>query len=75
MKDTILQVRSMKNVANNPWRFGNAALFGHLQVFRQRLTDLADVCATALQFSRLERVEVGGSSVCIITCSEVADSR
>lgn len=70
-----LQMRSIKNIPNNPWRFGNAAVFGHMQVFQQRLINLADICTTALQFSRLERVEVGGSSVGTITHSDDHDSQ
>jgi hypothetical protein len=58
-----VQIRSITAVPDNPWRFGAAAVFGHLHVFCQRLTDLADICTTTLQFSRLERIEVGGSDV------------
>lgn len=53
----------MKAAAGNPWRFGTAAVLGHLQVFSRRLSDLADMCTSALHFSRLERIEVGGSAV------------
>jgi dynein heavy chain len=57
------KLRSIKAAPENPWRFSSAVLFRHLDVFRQRLADLLDICQTAVQFSRLERIEVGGSQV------------
>ena len=54
---------SNRAAPDNPWRFANSAVCAHLDVFRQRLADLAGVSATALQFGRLERIEIGGSVV------------
>lgn len=59
----VYRARSIRTYPGNPWRFSSAAVFGHLDVFRQRLSDLADIAATALQFGRLERIDIGGSLV------------
>ena len=55
--------RSIRAAPGNPWRFSGGAVCGHLDIFRQRLLDMAAVASTALQYARLERVEVGGSQV------------
>ncbi len=57
------KLRSIKESPDNPWRFSPAVLFRHLDIYRQRLADLLDICATSVQFNKLERVEVGGSQV------------
>ena len=46
---------------SNPWRFQNSALFSRLDSFLERCHDVLDLMQTIVQFSKLERVEVGGS--------------
>ena len=55
--------RSIRAAPGNPWRFSGSAVCGHLDIFRQRLLDMLAVASAALQYARLERVEVGGSMV------------
>lgn len=45
----------------NPWRASSSALFARLDAFMGRCHDVLELCVTSVQFSRLERVEVGGS--------------
>jgi|TARA_B110001469_G_scaffold127753_1_gene150265 dynein heavy chain len=53
--------RTEKETPNNPWRFQNSALFARLDAFLERVHDILDLTKTTLQFSKLERVEVGGT--------------
>ena len=46
---------------SNPWRFQNSALFSRLDSFLERCHDVLDLMQTIVQFSKLERIEVGGS--------------
>jgi len=46
---------------DNPWRFQNAAVFGRLDRHMGRCAEMLTFSGTVLQFSRLERVEVGGT--------------
>ncbi|KAI8473051.1 MAG: flagellar outer dynein arm heavy chain beta [Monoraphidium minutum] len=45
----------------NPWRFQNGAIFGRLDRYMSRCSEMLTLTGTVLQFSRLERVEVGGT--------------
>jgi len=53
--------RSAAEVPRNPWRVPRAALFSRLDAFTERLSDLLELCHTAAQYARLEKVEVGGT--------------
>ena len=55
--------KSSLQVPANPWRVQSSAIFSRLDVFMERCHDVLEVCNTSLQFSRLERVEIGGSKV------------
>ncbi|GBF97683.1 flagellar outer dynein arm heavy chain beta [Raphidocelis subcapitata] len=46
---------------SNPWRFQNAAVFGRLDSHMARCAEMLTLAGTVLQFSRLERVEIGGT--------------
>ena len=55
-----------KNKANieckqNPWRVQMPALFGRLDTFLERCSDMQDLVETILQFNRLDKVEIGGT--------------
>eukprot|EP00656_Telonema_subtile_P018044 TRINITY_DN1972_c0_g1_i3.p1 TRINITY_DN1972_c0_g1~~TRINITY_DN1972_c0_g1_i3.p1 ORF type:complete len:685 (+),score=227.02 TRINITY_DN1972_c0_g1_i3:219-2273(+) len=55
-----------KNKANvqckqNPWRVQMPALFGRLDTFLERCSDMQDLVETILQFNRLDKIEIGGT--------------
>ena len=54
---------------SNPWRFQNSALFSRLDSFLERCHDVLDLMQTIVQFSKLERIEVGGSKGKALTSS------
>ena len=56
------RTRSTTEVSHNPWKFQNSALFARLDMFLERIHELLDLAETGLQFLRLERVEIGGTS-------------
>lgn len=58
------KARTLEETPNNPWKFQNSALFGRLDTFLDRCNDVLNLSQTALQFHKLERVEVGGTKVC-----------
>jgi len=53
--------KAAKALTSNPWRFQNTALFSRLDAYLERCHDLLDLVDTHILFSRLERVEIGGS--------------
>ncbi|KAL0038617.1 hypothetical protein WJX79_000048 [Trebouxia sp. C0005] len=55
------KARTLEETPNNPWKFQNSALFGRLDTFLDRCNDVLNLSQTALQFHKLERVEVGGT--------------
>ena len=46
---------------SKPWRFQNAAVFTRLDRHMARCAEMLSLASAALQFNRLERVEVGGT--------------
>jgi dynein heavy chain len=57
----------LQDTPDNPWKFQNSSLFGRLDSFLERCHDMTDLMATALQFNRLERVEIGGTKGKVLT--------
>jgi dynein heavy chain len=55
------KARASTECPSNPWRFQNSALFSRLDSFLERCHDVLDLMQTIVQFSKLERIEVGGS--------------
>lgn len=55
------KARTLDVTPLNPWKFQNSALFGRLDAFLERCNDLLNFSQTALQFHKLERVEIGGT--------------
>eukprot|EP00667_Euglena_gracilis_P000150 EG_transcript_150 len=47
--------------SENPWRFRNTSLFARLDAFLERCHDVLDLVESFILFSRLERVEIGGT--------------
>jgi len=63
-----------KNKANieckdNPWRVQMPALFGRLDTFLERCSDMQDLVETILQFNRLDKIEIGGTKGKALTAS------
>lgn len=57
------KARTLQETPNNPWKFQNSALFGRLDAFLDRCNDVLNLSQTALQFHKLERIEIGGTKV------------
>lgn len=53
----------------HPWRFQNAAAFARLDRHMARCAEMLSLAGAALQFNRLERVEVGGTKGKTITAA------
>ena len=61
--------RSGVETPDNPWRLPPGSVFSRLDAFTERCTDLADLFTTAVQFGRLEKVEIGGTKGRAFTAS------
>ena len=46
---------------SRPWKFQNTALFARLDSFLERCHDLLDILETAVLFTRMENMKIGGS--------------
>jgi dynein heavy chain len=55
------KTRASNECPSSPWRFQNPALFGRLDAYLERVHDVLDIIQTHSQFSKLEKVEVGGT--------------
>ena len=62
------KARTIQETPSNPWQFQNSALFGRLDAFLDRCNDVLNLSQTALQFHKLERVEIGGTKVTSTSC-------
>ena len=60
------KARTLEETPSNPWKFQNSALFGRLDAFLDRCSDVLNLSQTTLQFHKLERVEIGGTKVCVL---------
>lgn len=55
----------------NPWRIQGNALFQRLDTFLERCHDILDLTLTIVQFSKLSRIEIGGTKGKSLTlCSQ-----
>lgn len=52
---------SFTSTPNNPWKFSHTALFSRLDAFVARCTDMQELQSTCLAFSKLDKVEMGGT--------------
>ena len=55
------KAKASQDCPENPWRIQNNALFMRLDSFLERCHDILDLTQTIVQFSRLEKIEVGGT--------------
>ena len=63
------KARASTECPSNPWRFQNSALFSRLDSFLERCHDVLDLMQTIVQFSKLEKIEVGGTKGKALTSS------
>ena len=63
------KARSATETPENPWRFQNSALFSRLDSYLERCHDILDLTQTVVQFSKLEKVEIGGTKGKVLTNS------
>ncbi|KAK9808985.1 hypothetical protein WJX72_007373 [[Myrmecia] bisecta] len=63
------KAKSAAETPANPWKFQNSAIFLRLDAFLERCHDVLDLSQTALQFHKLERVEIGGTKGKTLTTS------
>lgn len=70
-KSTYFDYKAKSNVecADKPWRIQNNALFLRLDQFLERCHDIKDFCSTIMQFSKLQRIEIGGTKGKTLTSS------
>ena len=55
------KTKSSQECPENPWRVQNNAVFIRLDSFLERCHDILDLAQTILQFTKLAKVEVGGT--------------
>ena len=62
-KATYFDYKSTANAEcpKNPWRIQNNALFMRLDAFMERCHDILHLTETIMQFSRLSKIEIGGT--------------
>jgi len=63
------KARSNTETPDNPWRFQNSALFSRLDSYFERCHDILDLTQTVVQFSKLEKVEIGSTKGKVLTNS------
>lgn len=62
LKDVYLLFREIAaNQGGEGWKMQNDALFVRLDAFRERCRDALDFARTVIQYTKLERVEIGGT--------------
>ena len=54
---------------SNPWRIQNNALFVRMDAFLERAHDILDLTQTIVQFSKLSKIEIGGTKGKTLTTS------
>ena len=55
------KTKASQECPDNPWRVQNNAVFIRLDSFLERCHDILDLAQTILQFSKLAKIEVGGT--------------
>ena len=61
--------KSTADCPDNPWRIPNTAIFVRLDLFLERIHDILDLSQIVLLFSKLSKIEVGGTKGKILTTS------
>ena len=70
-KSTFFEYKDIvaRECPENQWRIQNGALFGRLDSFIERCHDVLDLSKTIIQFSKLSKVEIGGTKGSTLTSS------
>ena len=70
-KSTYFDYKATANAEcpTNPWRIQNNALFMRLDSFLERCHDILDLTQTIVQFSKLAKIEIGGTKGKTLTTS------
>ena len=70
-KSTFLEYKGKANkeCPNNQWRMQNNAVFVKLDAFLERCHDIWDLTRTIMQFTKLSKIEVGGTKGKTLTTS------
>ena len=55
------KTKALETCPENPWRVQNTALFMRMDSFIERCHDILDLAQTIVQFSRLAKIEIGGT--------------
>ncbi|GBG28212.1 Dynein heavy chain 2, axonemal [Hondaea fermentalgiana] len=63
------KARANAECITNPWKVQNAALFTRLDTFLERCHDLLDLTQTIWHFSKLNKIEIGGTKGKTLTTS------
>jgi dynein heavy chain len=63
------KVRAQEECPEAPWHIPAAMVFGRLDIFVERIKDVASLLETMQQFQRLEKIEIGGTSGKLLTGS------
>ena len=61
------KTRVANECPKNPWSIQNGALFARLDCFIERSHDILDLTKTIIQFSKLSKVEIGGTKGSTLT--------
>ncbi|CAK0818712.1 unnamed protein product [Prorocentrum cordatum] len=69
-KDTYVLYRDIAAAqGGDGWKMKNDALFVRLDAFRERCRDALDFTRTVMQFTKLERIEIGGTKGSMLSLS------
>lgn len=63
------KAQSTTDCSENPWKMQNAALFTRLDSFLERCHDLRDFASSIVEFSKLAKLEIGGTKGKTLTTS------
>lgn len=63
------KARANDECPSKPWRIQNNALFMRLDSFLERCHDILDLTQTIVQFSKLARIDIGGTKGKTLTTS------
>lgn len=65
----VLTKSDATGVMGSGWRLRNNVVFGRLEAFGERVSDILDFVKTVLQFHKLERVDIGGTKGKVLSMS------
>jgi dynein heavy chain len=69
-KDTYVLYRDIAAIqGGDGWKMKNDALFVRLDAFRERCRDALDFTRTVMQFTKLARIEIGGTKGSMLSLS------